>query len=368
MKSRLQEIETRKREIKDSLENLEDVEEIRKLNDEVDVLNAEEKEIKEAEERKNIAENIAKGNINARKIEKEEEIEMENKFDLSSNEYRNAYLKNLMGKELTVEERAVITSTTENSAGNAIPTETSNSIFDKVSQKAPMLDEITLLNVRGNVDFVVEIERTAAADHTEGTSITESDIKLVKVSLAGKEIVKLVTISETVKSMTIDAFEDWLTDMLSDSIANAIEGKITTVIETNGTKIEKNISADTLRETVGTLPAFYDGNAKWLVNKKKFFTEILGLQDKAKHDLVTFANGKYYILGYEVLMSDKATKLSLGDAKKVVANLAQDIQVKSAYDIKTNTYDYSGVALFDVKLATSDAYVVLTGAIASSGE
>lgn len=359
--NRLQEIETRKSEIKTQLETIENVEEIRTLNEEVDALNLEEKQIKETQEREQIAKDLEERKIEAKEIEAKEEINMEKKFDLNSKEYRSAFLKNLMGKELSAEERAVITSTTENSAGNAIPTETSNSIFEKVSQKAPMLDEVTLLNVRGNVDFVVETERTDAADHAEGSAITESDIKLVKVSLAGKEIVKLVTISETVKTMTIDAFENWLTDMLSDSIANTVEGKIATEIETNGIKLAKAISADSIREAVGTLPAFYDANAKWLVNKKQFFTEILGLQDKAKHDLVTFANGKYYILGYEVKMSDKATKVSLGDGKRVVANLAQDIQVKSAYDIHNNTYNYSGVAMFDVKLATADAYVVLTG-------
>lgn len=356
--NRLQEIETRKSEIKTQLESIENVEEIRKLNEEVDALNLEEKQIKETQERGKIAKDLEEGKIEAKKIEKEEEKKMEKKFDVNSKEYRSAFLKNLMGKELSVEERAIITST---EANNAIPTETSNSIFEKVVKKAPMLDEITLLNVRGNVDFVVETERTDGTDHVEGSAITESDIKLVKVSLAGKEIVKLVTISETVKTMTIDAFENWLTDMLSDSIANNVEGKIVAELEKNGTQIAKAISADSIREVVGTLPAFYDANAKWLVNKKQFFTEILGLQDKAKHDLVTFANGKYYILGYEVLTSDKATKLSLGDGKRIVANLAQDIQIKNAYDIHTNTYSYSGVAMFDVKLATADAYVVLTG-------
>jgi len=344
---RLQEIKTRKNEIKTFLETLTDVEEVRKLNEEVEALNTEEKEIKEAQETK--------------KIEKEEELDMEKKFDLANKEYRNAFLKQLMGKELTSEERAVITSTTANSAGNAIPTETQDSIFSKVAKKASMLDEVTLLNVYGNVEFVVETARSDASDHTEGATITESAINLVKVSLAGKEIVKLVTISETVKTMTIDAFENWLTDMLADSIATAIEGKIVSEIETNGTKIAKDVSADSIREAVGSLPSFYDSNAKWLVNKKQFFTSILGLQDKAKHDLVTFANGKYYILGYEVLMSDKATKLSLGDGKKVVANLPQAIQIKSDYDIHNNTYDYAGVAMFDVKLATADAYVVLAG-------
>ena len=357
--NRLKEIEIRKSEIKTQLESINDVEEVRALNEEVDALNKEETEIKETQEREETAKELEEDSSVAKEIVKEEERKMEKKYDSSSKEYRSAFLKKLQGKELSTEERAVITST---DVKDAIPTETSNSIFEKVMKKAPMLDEVTLLNVRGNVDFIVETERTDGADHTEGENITDSEIKLVKVSLAGKEIVKKVVISETVKTMTIDAFENWLTDMLSDSIANNIEGKIATEIEANGTKIAKSIDADSIREAAGTLPAFYDGNAKWLVNKKQFFTEILGLQDKAKNDLVTFSNGKYYILGYEVLTSDKATKLSLGDAKRIVANLAQEIQVKSAYDIDNNTYKYAGVAMFDVKLATADAYVVLTGA------
>ena len=67
----------------------------------------------------------------------------EKKYGIESKEYRSAFLKNLMGKELTVEERAVIASA--NVAG-AIPTETQNNIFAKVVEKAPMLDEITLLS------------------------------------------------------------------------------------------------------------------------------------------------------------------------------------------------------------------------------
>lgn len=353
---RLQEIESRKSEIKSKIESIEELEEIEKLSEEVDALNLEKKEIEEAQEKRKIAKDLEDGKIEAKEIKFEEEIKM-NK-GIESKEYRNAFLKNLMGKDLSVEERELITST---QAKDAIPTTTMNTIYEKVVKKAPMLDEITLLNVKGNVDFVVETERTDATDHTEGANIDSDSIKLVKVSLSGKEIVKLVTISETVKTMTIDAFEEWLTSMLADSIANNIESKIAKEIENNGTKIEKDITADVIREAVGTLPSFYDSNAKWLVNKKKFFTEILGLQDKSKHDIVTLSNNKYYILGYEVLTSDKATNLSLGDYSRVVGNLAQEIQIKDAYDIHTNTYNYSGVAMFDVKLATSDAVVVITG-------
>lgn len=361
---RLKEIEARKAEIKSSIESLNDKEEVRKLTEEVEQLNLEERDLREKEERAEISKKLENGEIEAKEVEIEnkEEKKMEKNFDISSKEYRSAFLKKLQGKELDAEERAVVTSaTTEGNAGKAIPTETENSIFEKISKKAPLLDEVTLLHVRGNVDFVVEGERTDGADHAEGVDISESGVNLVKVSLAGAEIVKLVTISETVKSMTIDAFEDWLTDMLSDSIANAIEGKIATAVETNGTQLAKAVDADSIREAVGTLPASYDSGAKFLVNKRQFFTEILGLQDKAKNDLVTYANGKYYILGYEVMTSDKATKVTLGNFKKFVANMPQDVQVKSAYNIGNNTYSYSGVAMYDGKVALADAFVVIAG-------
>lgn len=360
---RLKEIESRKTEIKAQIETLTVLEEVRKLNEEVDALLIEERDLKERAKRETIARNIEEGNLETKSLNLMEEKKMEEKkYGIESKEYRSAFLKNLMGKELTVEERAVIASA--NVAG-AIPTETQNNIFAKVVEKAPMLDEITLLNVRGNVTFVVEGARTDGVDHKEGETITESAINLVKVELAGTEIVKLVTISETVKTMTIDAFEEWLTDMLSDSIANAVEGKIFTALEANGTQIAKELNADSIREAVGTLPAVYDKGAKFYVNKRQFFTEVLGLQDKAKHDLVTFANGKYYLLGYEVAMSDKATKLTLANAKKFVGNLPQQIEVKSAYNINNNTYSYSGVAIYDGKLAIAEAAVVITGATAT---
>lgn len=355
---RLKEIESRKTDIKALVKSLTDIEEVRKLNEEVDRLLIEEKDLKEKIERKKLADDINDGNVTAKNIVLKEEKKMEKKYGIETEEYRSIYLRNLMGKELTVEERAVITSSDTN---GAIPTATQNTIFEKVVKKAPMLDEITLLNVRGNVTFVVEGERTDAAEHTEGAAINESEVNLIKVELAGKEIVKLITISETVKTMSIDAFEDWLTDMLSDSIANAVEGKIVTIMETAGTQLAKAISADSIREAIGSLPAQFDDGAKWYVNKKQFFTEILSLQDNAKNDLVTFANGKYYILGYEVKTSDKATKLTIANAKKFVGNLSQEIQVKSAYNIGNNTYSYSGVAIFDGKLAIPNSAIVIAG-------
>lgn len=347
--TRKEEIEARKVEIREEVENAETTEQVEELEKEVDALNEEEEQIENQEKEEEIADEMQETKSAVKEI-KMEERKMENK-----KEYRDIYLSNLMGKELNEEERSILVA-----EDGAIPTETQNTIFEKVVKKAPMLDEITLLNVKGNVSFYVEGTRTDGADHTEGQDITEASVPLIKVDLAGTEIVKLVTISDTVKQMSISAFENWLTDMLSDSIANAIESKIFNKIETTGTAVSGSLDASGLRSLVAGLPAGYENGAKFYANKSVFYNNVLALQDLSKNELVTREGGKYFILGYEVVISDKASKISFGNAKKFVGNLAEDINIHSQYNIGNNTYSYSGVAIYDGKVADATAFQVLT--------
>ena len=346
--TRKEEIEARKVEIRKEVESTEDIEKVEELGKEVDALNEEETQIDEQEKDKKTAEEMEEKKSVVKEV-KMEERKMENE-----KEYRDIYLSNLMGKELNEEERSILVA-----EDGAIPEETQNTIFEKIVKKAPMLDEITLLNVKGNVSFYVEGTRTDGADHTEGEAITESEVPLLKVDLAGTEIVKLITISDTVKTMSISAFENWLTDMLSDSIANAIETKILNKIETTGTAVTASLDAAGLRKLVAELPAGYENGAKFYVNKSLFYNNILALQDLSKNELVTREGGKYFILGYEVRISDKATKVSFGNAKKFVGNLAEDITIHTQYNIGNNTYSYSGVAIYDGKVADATAFQVL---------
>lgn len=349
--TRKEEIEARKVEIRSEVENAETIEQVQELDKEVDALNEEESLIEEQASEEATSKEVEEKSFSLKEIRKEEK-NMENE---TKKEYRSIFLSNLMGKELTAEERDILVA--EN---GAIPEETQNTIFEKVVKKAPMIDEITLLNVKGNVAFYVEGTRTDGVAHTEGASISDSDVALVKVTLSGEEIVKKVTISDTVKTMSIPKFEDWLTDMLSDSIANYIEAKILTVMGDNAHEVTGNIDAAGLRGLVAALPAIDEAGAKFYVGKSVFYNQILGLQDLSKNELVTREGGKYFILGYEVKLSDKSTRIIFGNAKKVVGNLPEEINVHSQYDIDHNTYKYSGVAIFDVKLAYSDACQVLS--------
>jgi len=288
-------------------------------------------------------------------------------------EYRTAFFKKLLGREMTNEERALTTTTTA-----TIPTETSNKIFDKMVKLVPLLDEIELFHVPGNLKFAVETTRANADYHVQNSTgiNVDSTAVLTEVSLGGYEFTKLIQVSDSILSMSIDDFEDWLVRMLAESIATKIEyeiingtgssavkgiNAITYVANTNGVQYNGStgITAANVRTLIGLLAAGYDKGAKFLMDKKTLFNQFMGLQDNAKHDLVRVEGNQYFIYGYPVILSDEVTTgvAFLGNFKKYVGNLNRDIEVKKDFDIDTNSYKYLGVGIFDGKPACEDAFV-----------
>ena len=204
--------------------------------------------------------------------------EKKNMFEINSHEYRSLWLKNLQGR-LTEEERAGFTQTSTY-ATNAIPTEVADKFFEKMKKLAPMLSEITLLRVAGNIQFVVEGTRNTATQHTENAQISVSEDTTVKVTLGAFEFFKILAISESARQMSIDAFENWLIEMLAGDIARAIDdyiindatnGIVAITPWSTGTNQILNTAGPTygnICDLIGLLPAAYDAEAKFLVHKK----------------------------------------------------------------------------------------------------
>lgn len=294
--------------------------------------------------------------------------------------YRVAFFKRLQGKELSPEELTAYSSGAS-SAGAVIPTQTAEEIITKLKERAPLLQEITLLQVQGNVTFAVEGTNNAAAIHTENASITPAADTLVKVSLSGWEVTKLIQVSDTVKTMSINAFEGWLVDMLVESIADKISDmiingtgssqakgieKANTWGDTNSVSVAKtgSLTSANVQTLIGLLGGGYDANAKFIMSKKTLYTDFMPLQDNSKNDIVTREGRSYYVYGYPVLIDSRVTEHEayLGDLKKYVANLAESVNVKADFDIDTNSNKYLGVAIFDGAPALGEAFVKLVKA------
>ena len=332
------------------------------------------KEAHAAEERK--AEEVAK-----KSGEPIIETEDRKMFELNSAEYRDLWLRKLQGN-LTAEERANETYTSANS--NAVPTLVADKFFEKMKKLAPMLSEITLLRVAGNIKFVAEGTRNAAdAKHTENSALDPAADTTVYVQLGGYEFLKIIQISRTAKLMSVDAFEGWLIEMLAGDIARSIDNYIIND-GTNGiaaltwtTSTNQIVNADyaysSICDVIALLPAAYDAEAKWLVNKRTLYGKIAQIVDSAGNpifvpDTITGVGGR--LMGYPVVVDDYVgttkDELYLGKWSDVVGNLPEDIHVDTdeSAGFKSNSIVYRGVAVFDSKPAKGDAIVRLVSTTA----
>ena len=381
---RIKEIEARLAAIKKEIEERADA----MKAEEIDALEKETKELTEeragliaaAEKRNGILDNIAKGaGIVSRTFEqKQDNADPDDPF--GTPEYRSAWLKNLRRLPLTDAEKRAYANASGTGA-EVVPTQTANEIISKVKKLAPMLNEVTLLHVKGAVKFAVEGTNNDAAIHKENAAIAAAADTLTTVTLTGYEIIKLVQISDTVMTMSIAAFESWIVDMLAEAIARKVEDffingtgssqpkgidKANTWGAENSVTVTKagSLTAANVQTLIGLLNAGYDRNAKFAMSKKTLFTDFMPLQDNSKNHIVTVQGNNYFVYGYPVLLSDyvKEHEAFLGDFKKVCANLAENINVKNAYDIDTNSYKYSGIAIFDCTPAIGEAFVKLAKA------
>ena len=362
----LEQITERKAELEIEIRSAESKESLEGMEEKINAINTRIAELKEFETRKAHAEAL-QNNV----VVPDKTIEETRKEEGKMVDYRTAFLKTMLGKELDVEERAAYSTLTN--AGAAVPEELQADIISKAKEYAPILNEITLLNVQGGVKFAVEGTTDAAGKHTELATITAASDSIVEVVLSAYEITKLIQISATVKNMSLAQFESWLTSTLAESIAMKLEnlvfngsgvGEATGILTVKSSGDLTSITAENIFALVGKLKSGYARNAKWAINRKTFFTTVLPLQDKSKNDLVVFDNGKYRLLGAEVLWTDSVADgdVIFGDFKKYVANLASPQQVVSQFDINTNSYKYLGAAEFDGKVALAEAFVTIQGA------
>ena len=365
----LEEVVARLAELEEEVRNSEDVEAVNKATEEKRALLERKAELEALKQRKADAEALNNGSVEPDKIVEKHEERKEEKVM----EYRNLWLKNLQGT-LNEEERAAY-STLAN-ADAIVPEEIQADIISKAKEYAPILNDVTLLNVNGAVKFAVEGDNASAAKHTELATINAASDSMVEVVLSAFEIAKLIQISASVKSMALPTFEAWLVASLAEAIAIKLEnlvfngsgtgeatGILTTVTEADA--VANTISADNILKLIGSLKSGYARNGKLVVNRKTFFTQILALQLSVNNEVVKVATGEatgeYRVLGVDVRFTDSISDgvVIYGDFRKYVANLASPQQVVSQFDIDTNSYKYLGAAVFDGKVALAEAFVTI---------
>lgn len=316
----------------------------------------------DVQKRQQMRANIAAGLIPTNTIEKkEEENNMENRtFAPNTAEYREAFLMNLQGKELSAEQRAAVSATA------AIPTHTMNKIVGKL-ELAPIINAVDVTYIPGNVTYPVESTVNEAAWVAMGTAATDSADTLTNVALGAYKLIKTVEITADVSAMSVDAFENWLVNRLANKLQRAVA---TAIISGTGTSQATGLSKRTADGTyaaagmtysdvmaiIAKLPTEYAPGASFVMSRATFYGQVLNIQDTSKHPIVVAdvqAPAKFNVLGYPVILEDATgADVYFGDLKEAYKfNFAQAPTVKSDDSVafRTGSTVYRAMALADGK-------------------
>ena len=340
----------------------------------LDSLEAEARAIKdELEDRKNkeaqraaIRSDVAAGDGSVVKTF-EEKNEVRDMFPIDSVEYRDAWTKSKIGRELTTEERAALTS-----AGAVIPTMTINAVWDRLVKPAELLGKVDVTQFPTYVRFPKATTNNAATSHAIGTTITESSDVIGYVDLVPNEYVKLLTVGADIEHMAIGAVHDWIVENLVGQIrakinsdivvgtgTNSLKG-LTASVTADSTAIPATVTKASLLKIMGTLGSNYQAGAIWIMTPAMFYENVMGvtqLNDYIVNDGFSFRLfGHDVVLMSEALVSSKET-IFYGDPKAYKVNIFKALEVKPFETATTTNIQFRGACLADGELLDTSAFV-----------
>lgn len=369
----LQDVEARLAAIDSEIDGATEIEAVDTLAEEKRSLITRQAELKDLAERKATAQALQTGSVEGT-IKEDITMQEERKtFAIDSVEYRDAFLKNLQGKDMSIEERAAVT------ASAAIPTITMDKIIG-IIENTPLVSAVDVTYIPGNVTFPAESTIGDASWVVMGTASTDSADTYASITLGAYKLIKTVEIGADVAAMAIDAFEDWLVQRLANKIAKAVDAGIlngggstsgqclgiaVSKSTQDGTYTKNTMKWSDITKIIGTLPTEYHPNAKFVMNRNMFFTKIMGLSTSQGAPVVTLIETqspiKYNLLGYPVIVDDNCTSgdILFGDLKAYKFNFAQAPEVKSDDSVafRTGSRVYRAMALADGKLGDVNAIV-----------
>ena len=295
---------------------------------------------------------------------KEERKEM---FSVDSVEYRDAWTKKIVGRELTEEERSALSS-----AGAVIPTMTVNAVWDKLIKPARLLSKVDVTQFPNYVRYPVATTNGDAASSTVGATITESSDVIGYVDLVPQEYVKLLTVGADIEHMAIPAVHDWIVDNLVGKIrekmnkdilvgsnSGAFKG-ITASVNANGTALPGTVTKASVLKIMATLNAEYHEGAIWIMTPKMFYENILTLTQL--NDYIINDGFDYRLFGHEVVLMSEALVSSketifFGDPKAYKVNIFKPLEVKPFETATTTNVQFRGACLADGELIDTSAFV-----------
>ena len=302
-------------------------------------------------------------------------------------EYRTAFFKSLLGKELSegetraysaakAEKRADAFNTLSNSAA-VIPTQTLDEVIRQARSTNGLYNEIRLFSVPSNLSVPVGTPTDAASWHVEGAAVDRKNVTTTAVTFTGRELIKVLSMSAAVKRMEISAFERYITDELKSSIADAIGAAIVngtgsgqpTGILSGITWSAANaittaaLTADNLLDAIALLPAGYSGGAKFAMSTATLYGRVYPLKDGDGRYLFTDteSGGVRRLFGFEIVLDDNipAGTVLFGNFRYYGVNVPEGVAVEVSREsgFTSGLIDYRALCIADGKPIVPGAFV-----------
>lgn len=318
-------------------------------------------------ELKNLSRTVSGGKV----VEKMENEMLKRENMVGSQEYKNAFLKTLLGRELTeMENVAYVHTTTQENA--PVPTEMLNEIWDLIYGEHHILEDITIYRTGTIMEVVkhTEVTQGKAKQVAEGEANDDEQNTFVKVTLTGKDFSKHVDISYAMQKMSIPAFETYLKNEIATGIGEELAKDVVASIGTgmaSENKLETaaagTVSYKDLAKLFGQLKRV--GSLNIYATRNTIYNQMVGLTNDSGTPIfqqVINPNVEGALFGAQIKTEDAVADgtILVGDGKKFVFNMIQDIMVESAKDIKKHVVTHSGYARGEGALIDGKAFAQLT--------
>lgn len=295
------------------------------------------------------------------------EREARTMFGIDSIEYRNAWIKSVIGRDMSTEERAALTQ-----AQAVIPTLTVNAVWDRLIQPAELLGRVDVSQFPSYVRFPKVTTNNPATAQAVGATITESSDVIQYVDLTPNEYVKMLTVGADIDHMAIDAVHDWIVNNLVGQIRAKMNGDIIVGSGTNAfTGIAQSVAAGStaipatltkafLLKAMGSLGANYQNGAVWVMSSAMFYGEVMALTDL--NDYIINDGFQFRLFGKDVVLMNEAVisnkeNIFYGDPKAYKVNIFKAIEVKRFEKAETTNLQFRGATMADGELIDDAAFV-----------
>lgn len=382
----IEEVEQRASEIKKEIET--------NANADIDSLNIELDGLKEAKENmkeKSNQEQRSFNPITSQNFETRASEEATNGNVYDSKEYRNAFYKNLLGQEMTtnernaferameVEKRANGYSTSTNTAV-VVPTTTLNEVISKARTMGGLIGKVRMFNMPTKISIPVATPSSNAVWNTEGSDVESDKPSIANIDFDGYEIIKVFSISAKIKTMSIDAFESYLVEELTNCVLATLDDGIVNgtgtsqgkgVLKITYSSANKNLVSTSngltyadIVKAMGLLKRGYGAKAIFAMNNATLYNRVYSLTDTSGRPIfVTDAQNETIgkLLSKEVVIDDNIADDTIiyGDFNYYGVNLPNGVAVESSTQssFKSGRIDYRGMAIADCKPIVDEAFI-----------